>query len=52
MRKAIQAYKEVDYPYMLMPDHVPTMSGENSRMVGFAYTYGYIKALIESVNRE
>lgn len=48
MRKAIQAYKEVNYPYMLMPDHVPTMSGENAKMVGFAYTYGYIKALIDS----
>jgi mannonate dehydratase len=51
MRKAMEVYKDVSYPYMMMPDHVPDMSGENARMVGFAYTYGYIKALIDSVNR-
>ena len=52
MHKAAQVYKEVGYPYMLMPDHVPQMAGDNARMVGFAYTYGYIKAVIDSVNRE
>ena len=36
---------------MLVPDHVPEMAGDNSQMVDFAYTYDYIKALIESVNR-
>ena len=51
MRRAMQAYKEVGYPYMLMPDHVPEMAGENAKMVGFAYTYGYMKALIEWVSR-
>ena len=51
MHRAVQAYKEVDYPYMLMPDHVPAMAGENSRLVGFAYTYGYIRALIDGVSR-
>ena len=50
MRRAAQVYNEVGYPYMLMPDHVPEMAGDNAQMVGFAYTYGYIKALIESVN--
>lgn len=52
MHRAARVYKEVGYPYMLMPDHVPEMMGDNSQMVGFAYTYGYIKALIESVNRD
>ena len=51
MHEAMQVYKEVGYPYMLMPDHVPEMTGENARMVGFAYTYGYIKALIDAVSR-
>ncbi|MCH8062716.1 MAG: mannonate dehydratase, partial [Chloroflexi bacterium] len=49
MLKAARVYKEVDYPYMLMPDHVPQMSGDNGKMVGFAYTYGYIKAIIAAV---
>jgi len=48
MKKCVELYRELDYPYMLMPDHVPSMSGENSKMVGFAYTYGYIKGLIDS----
>ena len=48
MKKCVELYGELGYPYMLMPDHVPNMSGENSKMVGFAYTYGYIKGLIDS----
>jgi mannonate dehydratase len=48
MKKCVKLYGELGYPYMLMPDHVPNMSGENSKMVGFAYTYGYIKGLIDS----
>ena len=51
MFKAAEVYNEVGYPYMLMPDHVPEMAGDNPRMVGFAYTYGYIKAVIEAVTR-
>ena len=50
MRRCVEVYNESGYKYMLMPDHVPDMAGENSQMVGFAYTYGYIKALIDSVN--
>ena len=50
MRRCVEVYNEIGYKYMLMPDHVPDMAGENSRMVGSAYTYGYIKALIDSVN--
>lgn len=48
IRTCVNTYKEVGYPYMLLPDHVPSMSGENSEMVGFAYVYGYIKGLIDS----
>jgi mannonate dehydratase len=48
MRKCVEEYKKLDYQFMLMPDHVPHMSGDNSTMVGFAYTYGYIKGLIDS----
>jgi mannonate dehydratase len=51
MIRAAEAYKEVGYPYMLMPDHVPEMAGDNSRLVGFAYTYGYIQAVVKAINR-
>ena len=37
MLKAARVYKEVGYKYMLMPDHVPHMSGPNAQGVAFAY---------------
>ncbi|MEE2753761.1 MAG: mannonate dehydratase [Candidatus Latescibacterota bacterium] len=50
MIKALRVYKEVGYEYMIMPDHVPRLSGEAAREVGFAYTYGYIHAAMQAVN--
>lgn len=50
MIKALRMYKEVGYEYMIMPDHVPRLSGEAAREVGFAYTYGYIHAAMQAVN--
>ncbi len=50
--KAIKVYKEVGYPYMLMPDHVP-LAADNAdpgSLQSFAYCYGYIRALIQSVS--
>jgi len=52
MLKAIKVYQEVDYPYMLMPDHVPELAGDNARRVGFAYCYGYINAALQSINAD
>ncbi len=50
MLRAVRTYKEVGYPYMLMPDHVPGIDGEEARQVGFAYCYGYIHAMIQAAN--
>ncbi|HEX8712958.1 MAG TPA: mannonate dehydratase [Terracidiphilus sp.] len=50
--KAIKVYKEVGYPYMLMPDHVP-LAADNAdpgSLQSFAFCYGYIRALIQFVN--
>jgi len=49
--KAMQVYKEVNYPYMMMPDHVPLATADPGGLQSFAYCYGYIRALIQSVNR-
>ena len=49
--KAIQVYKEVGYPYLLMPDHVPVAPNDPHGLQSFAYCYGYIRALIQSVDR-
>ena len=52
MLRALRVYKDVGYEYMLMPDHVPEMSGEQAHRVGFAYAYGYIHSLLQAVNAE
>ena len=49
--KAMQVYKEVGYPYMMMPDHVPQASADPAGLQSFAYCYGYIRALMQSADR-
>ncbi len=49
MARAIAAYREVGYPYMLMPDHVPQIDGRDPSGVAFAYCYGYIRALLDAL---
>ncbi len=49
--KAIQVYKEVGYPYLLMPDHVPFAANDPQGLQSFAFCYGYIRALIQAVDR-
>src|SRR6266540_6892 len=51
MLKAARVYKEVGYDGMLMPDHVPQVEGVDS-LQGFAFAFGYIKALIAAVSAE
>ena len=46
MLKAMRVYKEVGYEGMMMPDHVPSVDGDANRLQGFAFAFGYIKALI------
>ena len=52
MLKALKVYQEVGYDGMLMPDHVPTIAGDADHAQAFAYTFGYIKALIAAVAAE
>ncbi len=47
MARAIACYRDVGYPYMLMPDHVPQIDGRDPSGVAFAYCYGYIQALLD-----
>lgn len=49
MREVMKVLKEVGYAGMVMPDHVPTQEGDPNQLQGFAFAFGYIKALIESV---
>lgn len=52
MLKALRVYKEVGFDGMMMPDHVPSIAGDPRGAQAFAYTFGYIKALIEAVAAE
>ena len=52
MLRAMRVYKEVGYDGMMMPDHVPTVEGDANRLQGFAFAFGYIKALIAAVAAE
>jgi mannonate dehydratase len=49
MVRSLKIYKEVGYRYMIMPDHVPTISGRDPTGVAFAFCYGYITALLEAM---
>jgi mannonate dehydratase len=52
MLEAVRTYREVGYDGMLMPDHVPKIAGDAAGAQAFAYTFGYIKALIRAVEGE
>jgi mannonate dehydratase len=52
MLKAMRVYKEVGFSGMMMPDHVPRIDGDGRGLQAFAYTFGYIKALIAAVSAE
>jgi mannonate dehydratase len=52
MLKAMRVYREIGYDGMIMPDHVPTIDGDTGNLQGFAFAFGYIKALIAVVAAE
>ena len=52
MVRSARIYKEVGFKYMLMPDHVPTVSGKDPTATAFAFCYGYIAALLQVLDSE
>lgn len=59
MYKVAQTLRDVEYPYMLMPDHAPSHAddtapaGVSGRVrQAWAFQFGYIIALIQAVNAE
>jgi len=52
MIAAMRVYKEVGYDGMIMPDHVPTITGDPGGHQAFAFAFGYIQALIQMVRQE
>jgi mannonate dehydratase len=52
MVRSLKVYQEVGYPYMVMPDHVPRIDGRDPTGVAFAFCYGYIAALLETLGAD
>jgi mannonate dehydratase len=52
MPQVLRTLYEVDYEYMLMADHVPQHPDDPNGRMAFAYCYGYIKGLIQSLKYE
>jgi mannonate dehydratase len=52
MLRAMRIYSEVGYDGMIMPDHVPSIRGDSGGLQAFAFSFGYIKALIAAVAAE
>ncbi len=52
MLRALRVYKEVGYDGMVMPDHVPGIPGDVGGQQAFAWSFGYIKALITAIDAE
>ena len=50
--KIIRVYRDVGYPYLLMPDHVPQAPGDQGGLQSFAFCYGYIRALLQTLEHE
>ena len=52
MLLAMKAYRDVDYRFTLCSDHVPKMLDDiGNGLIGRAFNHGYIKAMIQAVNR-
>jgi mannonate dehydratase len=49
MVRSLKIYDEVGYKYMIMPDHVPRLSGRDPEGVAFAFCYGYIVAILQAI---
>lgn len=47
--EVLRTLHEVGYDGMLMPDHVPHAEADTDELQSFAYCYGYIKGLLQSL---
>ena len=52
MFELARTLRDVGYEHLVMPDHVPRHAEDPGGHQGFAYSYGYIKALIQVLKSE
>ncbi|MEO7767106.1 MAG: mannonate dehydratase [Ferruginibacter sp.] len=48
--EVLKALRDVGYPYLVMPDHVPHHADPESTNQAFSFAYGYIKAMLQAVS--
>ena len=51
--QVVKVLREVEYPYMIMPDHMPRHPDDTGDLGGrqaYAFGYGYIKGLIQAAS--
>lgn len=49
MVQVARTLKAVDYPYMVMPDHMPGHADDPRGRQAFAFGYGYIRGVLQAV---
>ncbi len=49
--EAIRAYLDVGFDGPIRPDHSPAITGDNKQRAGMAYSIGYMRAMIDAVQR-
>ena len=52
MLATLKVYAEVGYKYMLMPDHVPHISGPDPDGAAFAFCFGYIAGVLQQAQKD
>ncbi|MCE5310684.1 MAG: mannonate dehydratase [Acidobacteriales bacterium] len=52
MLRCLRTYRDVGYDGMLMPDHVPHIEGDTGGRQAFAFSFGYIQALLQILRTE
>ena len=50
--QVMRILRDVQYSYMILPDHNPSHPDDPGKLQAYAFAYGYIKALIQAVNSE
>ena len=52
MHRVMRILRDVQYPYMIVPDHYPRHEDDPGSFQSAAFQFGYIKAMIQAVNDE
>jgi mannonate dehydratase len=50
--QVMRILRDVQYRYMILPDHNPSHPDDPGKLQAYAFAYGYIRALIQAVNSE